>query len=212
VGGASLIVVAAVAGGRLLERGASETVPPPAATSAATGVPTSNPAVAAFGEVTETAAGGDQAPGLLPVGSAIPDLRWMLGNKRESVAGLRGAPLLLVFFATWCPHCQAETPVLSRLAERYAPQGLRVVGVTASPVGQDQRAPASLDDLRSYAAKYDARFPLLLDRALVGAQRFGVRGFPTLYVVDRGGVIRLAQRGEVPEATLAAAVEAALSR
>jgi peroxiredoxin len=167
---------------------------------------------AAVGEVAETSLGGTApATGMLPVGTAAPDLKWTLGGSAGSVAESRGTPLVLEFLATWCPHCQAETPVLNRIHERYAGRGVKVIGVSASPVGQDQRTPGSIDDLRSFASRYGARYPLLFDRGLVGAQRYGVRAFPTIYVVDRSGAIIFAQSGEVPEATLAQAIDRALA-
>ncbi|MBI3972621.1 MAG: TlpA family protein disulfide reductase [Chloroflexi bacterium] len=192
----TVVIVAIVVGASLLGGGST----------------TGTGSAAPVGTVTETSLGGTPpAPGLLPVGSRAPDLQWTLGGKRESVAELRGTPALLVLLATWCPHCQAETPALSRISERYAPRGLRVVGVNSSPVGQDQRSPSSVEDLRSYANTYGARFPLLLDRELIGAKRYGIRSFPTIYLVDKNGVIQFVQSGEVPETTLADVVERALA-
>lgn len=166
---------------------------------------------ARVGQVTETAVGGPAAGGMLAVGSAAPDLKWTLGGTAESVAGLRGNVVLLEFFATWCPHCQAEAPLLSRVADAYAARGLRAIGVNSSPLAQDQRSPTSVGDVESYAGKYGVTFPQLMDKGLVGAQRYGVRGFPTVYILDKSGVIRFAQSGEVPESTLKDAIEQALA-
>lgn len=166
---------------------------------------------ATVGEVIETAAGMPRAPAMLAAGTAAPDLRWTAGGMDGSVAGSRGSPLILEFFATWCPHCQRESPVLSGVYDRYRPRRLRVIGVSASPTGQNQRSAVSAADIASYAQKYDGRFPLLLDRNLVGAQRYGVTGFPTIYIIDRQGIIRYAFSGEVPEATLTDAVERLLA-
>jgi thiol-disulfide isomerase/thioredoxin len=163
-------------------------------------------AAAGVGQATGPA-GGQNASGLLPVGTAAPDLSWTLDGQTESIAGLQGHPVLLEFFAVWCPHCQAEAPVLSRIAERYAAQGLRVIGVSASPLAADQRSPVTAAGIQAYAERYDARFPQLFDPNLIGARRYGVRSFPTLYVLDANGVIRYADSGEVPEATLASVID-----
>lgn len=201
VGGISVAVIAAIAlfaivGGRFGDGNGGK------------GASTSGVAV---GQVTEASlAGTSPATALLRPGTPAPDLRWRLEGQDSGVAALRGTPLLLEFFATWCPHCQAEAPVLSRISQRYAARGLKVIAVNSSPVGQDQRARASEADVRSYAAKYGAIYPHLMDPGLVGAQRYGIRSFPTLYLVDRSGVIRLAQSGEVPENMLTEAVEGIL--
>lgn len=50
------------------------------------------------------------------------------------MAGLRGAPLVLNFWATWCPPCVKEMPELDRFARQFAPQGVRVVGLAIDKV------------------------------------------------------------------------------
>ena len=161
------------------------------------------------GKVTEAAA-GEKAPAPLAAGTAAPDLRWTLDGAAGSLAGERGHPVLLVFFAAWCPHCQAEVAVLNTIQDHFAAQGVRVLGVSASPVGMDKRGAASLGDTELFVQRHGARYPHLYDAGLVGAQRYGVRGFPALYLVDGEGVIRFAASGEVSEADLAKAVQAVL--
>lgn len=100
---------------------------------------------ATVGQVTETAAGG-AAPGMLSTGTSAPNLQWTLGGQAGSLAAERGHPVLLAFVATWCPHCQAEVAVLNKVQQRFAGQGLKVIGVTASPNGIDGRSRASLGD------------------------------------------------------------------
>jgi peroxiredoxin len=195
IAGATAVVVAAVAAVTLLSGGMLGGGGGGAATP--------------VGKVTETAA-GEKAPAPLQVGTAAPDLTWTLDGKAGSLAGERGHPTLLVFFATWCPHCQAEVAVLNRIQDRFAAQGLEVLGVSASPVGIDGRAPASLGDTELFVQRHGARYPHLYDAAVVGGQRYGVRGFPALYLVDGEGVVRFAASGEVSEADLARAVQAVL--
>jgi peroxiredoxin len=165
---------------------------------------------APVGEVTEQAAAGT-APGMLSTGTAAPDLQWQLNGESGSLGAEKGHPVLLAFVATWCPHCQAEVAVLNRIQERFAAQGVRVIGVSASPMGMDGRSRASLGDMELFVRRHNARYPHLYDAGLVGAQRYGVRSFPTLYVIDGSGTIRYAQSGEVGEEELARAVQAALA-
>ncbi|MBZ5529105.1 MAG: TlpA family protein disulfide reductase [Acidobacteriia bacterium] len=53
-----------------------------------------------------------------------------LQGYRQLLEKHRGKPLLVNFWATWCEPCRAEFPLLGELAREYAPQGLRVVGVS----------------------------------------------------------------------------------
>ena len=166
---------------------------------------------AAVGRVSETAVGGPAATGQLATGTPAPDLQWTLDGQSGSIAGERGHPVLLAFVATWCPHCQAEVAVLNKVQDRFRPQGLRVLGVTASSNGMDGRSPASLGDTELFVQRHKAAYPHLFDQNLVGAQRYGVRSFPSLYLIDSAGTIRYAQSGEVPESELAAQVQAVLN-
>src|SRR5262249_19012722 len=142
IAGATAALVAAVAAATLFFGGL-------------TGGPVGGPAgggaapVGSVGTVTEAAAGA-AAPAPLAAGTAAPDLKWTLGGAAGSLAGERGHPVLLVFGATWCPHCQAEVPVLNAVQDRFAGQGLKVVDVSASPVGMDGRSTASPGDLELF--------------------------------------------------------------
>ena len=53
-----------------------------------------------------------------------------LAGYRSMVAGYRGKPLLVTFWATWCGPCRDEFPMIAALAQEYGPQGLAVVGVS----------------------------------------------------------------------------------
>jgi thiol-disulfide isomerase/thioredoxin len=64
----------------------------------------------------------------------------------------RGKPLLVTFWATWCEPCRDEYPMLNELAKQYAPQGLRVVGVSLDDDGD-------LILMRRFLARYKPIFP-----------------------------------------------------
>ncbi len=195
IAGASVLLIALSIAVTLSSRGRTELAPP---------------GTAPVGQVTERSANGASAS-LLSAGTPAPDLQWTLNGQPGSLAALRGHPVLLEFFATWCPHCQREAPILTTLAQRYATRGLLTFGVSANPLGQDQRTPISIADIQSFATRYGAHFPLLLDANLVGAQRYGVHGYPTLYLIDQNGVIRFASEGETPETALAEQIDRVLA-
>jgi thiol-disulfide isomerase/thioredoxin len=64
----------------------------------------------------------------------------------------RGKPLLVTFWATWCEPCRDEYPMLNELAKQYAPQGLKVVGVSMDQDGD-------LILMRRFLARYKPVFP-----------------------------------------------------
>jgi thiol-disulfide isomerase/thioredoxin len=64
----------------------------------------------------------------------------------------RGKPLLVNFWATWCEPCRHEYPMLNELAKQYAPQGLKVVGVSLDDDGD-------LILIRRFLARYNPVFP-----------------------------------------------------
>jgi thiol-disulfide isomerase/thioredoxin len=109
-----------------------------------------------------------------------------------ALAGLRGNPLVVNFWATWCPPCVEEMPALDRFAREFAPQGWRVVGLALDkPVAVQEflrRTPVSYD---IGVAGFEGA---ALSRALGNAQG----GLPFTVVVNRQGQIaqrRLGQTG-----------------
>jgi thiol-disulfide isomerase/thioredoxin len=64
----------------------------------------------------------------------------------------KGKPLLITFWATWCEPCRDEYPMLNELAKQYAPQGLKVVGVSLDQDGD-------LILMRRFLARYKPVFP-----------------------------------------------------
>jgi thiol-disulfide isomerase/thioredoxin len=100
-------------------------------------------------------------------------------------AQVRGRPMVVAFGASWCHPCRQEAPELARLAAA-APYGVRVVAVAYED-------PAA--DAARFARRYGWRFPVLADADGRAADRFGVIGVPTTFVVDRRGRIAAALQG-----------------
>src|SRR5579862_530384 len=66
----------------------------------------------------------------------------------------KGKPLLVTFWATWCEPCRDEYPMLNELAKQYAPQGLKVVGISL-----DQNGESDQILMRRFLARYKPIFP-----------------------------------------------------
>jgi peroxiredoxin len=133
---------------------------------------------------------GCEKSGGLGTGDTVPDfiLRTPSGEVRK-LSNYRGRPVLVNLWATWCPPCIAEMPLLNRLAEEYRERGLVVLGVA----GDEDTAAVS-----RFLAKTPLKFEVLLDPdGSVGTQ-YGITGYPETFLVDREGRLRDKIIGPVP--------------
>ena len=96
-----------------------------------------------------------------------------------------GKPVLLIFGTTWCPSCRDEIPHLKDIYARYAKKGLIMVNIDI----QESR-----DKVSRYADKYELPYRVLLDENGDLAQTYGIRGVPTLILLDEEGMIAGGQR------------------
>lgn len=136
------------------------------------------------------------------VGRPAPafDLETLDGG-RLSLSDLRGSPVVVNFWASWCIPCREEAPLLTAAAQDYEAQGLRVVGI----VYQD-----SSDSARDFMVRYGQTYPGLLDPDGRTAIDYGVFGIPETFFVDRSGIVRSRQVGPVTEDGLRTQIEAIL--
>ncbi|HEX9627727.1 MAG TPA: TlpA disulfide reductase family protein [Acidiferrobacterales bacterium] len=114
-------------------------------------------------------------------------LRELNGDTRQ-LADFRGRVVLVNFWATWCPPCIKEMPSMQRLHERFAERGFAVLAVN---MGETEA------EVRAFLTRVPVSFPILLDADGVALKAWKVFAFPTSYVVDADGRIRLAVFGEV---------------
>lgn len=143
-------------------------------------------ALAACGQGTPAASAG---PGVLAVGSPAIDFRaGTLDGATVRLSALRGRPVLINFWATWCAACRAEMPAIQRAWDRYHAGGLEVVAI-------DYRE-ADRDAMRRFLTAAGVRYGSALDPDGVIAQAYGVSlGLPVSVFVDRGGRVALIQTG-----------------
>ena len=128
------------------------------------------------------------------VGHPAPALQetQYLGPKPPALASLRGSPVLLFFWAHWCVDCKAEVPVIERLRQEFAPQGLVLIGPTQlygyAAQGQDATPVAERTYIEAVRQRY---YSSLLDMPVpLSKQNFNVYGAsttPTLVVLNRTG-------------------------
>jgi len=123
-----------------------------------------------------------------------------LGSGVPTLQALRGRVVVLEFWATWCGACRALLPTLNTWQDRFAPAGAQVVSVTVDPAGK-----AAQD-----AAQLGMRYAVLADPEGQTAQLYQAFALPTLFVIDRAGVVRDVSVGYDPARLRA--LEATLQR
>jgi thiol-disulfide isomerase/thioredoxin len=145
----------------------------------------------------------------LAVGSTAPSFAVDTDAGHFDLAGV-SSPVFLEVFATWCPHCQHEVPVLDQLAKKYSGK-VAFVGVTGSPYGVDGSSPENQADLTAWVERLGVTYPVAYDANLTVANAYLQGGYPTLVVIDKNKKIAYIGSGEVPPATLSKALDSVLS-
>ncbi|HEY8427705.1 MAG TPA: TlpA disulfide reductase family protein [Sandaracinaceae bacterium] len=138
---------------------------------------------------------------VLPAGTPAPPLRvpWTDGGELD-LSARRGRVTVLAFWATWCPACRREGPMLSRVHERIAPRGDAVVGVSVdrAPLGSVARAARSLG----------MTYPIAL-ATRADIDRYRIELLPSLVVIGPDGRVAASFAGGAGEDELLEAVERA---
>jgi cytochrome c biogenesis protein CcmG/thiol:disulfide interchange protein DsbE len=115
-----------------------------------------------------------------------------------SLSSLRGHPVVIVFFASWCHPCQEELPVLERFAHDDADR-LRVIGVNFQDLPSDTK---------HFVHQLGVNFPALLeDPSGPVANEYGVLGIPQTVFVDAHGIVRGRVYGQTSRTSLQPAID-----
>lgn len=153
------------------------------------------------------------------VGKPAPPLQatQYLGPKPPTLASLKGSPVLLFFWAHWCVDCKAEVPVIDRLRQEFAREGLVVIGPTQLYGYAAQGADASPAQERAYIETVRQRYySSLLDMPVPLSQQnfnaYGASTTPTLVVLNRAGQVAMYHPGALSYDELRPAVQKAAVR
>ncbi len=138
-------------------------------------------------------AGGGAAP--LPVsehplsGEPAPEFSLAArGGAPTRLSSYAGQVVLLDFWATWCEPCRSSFPEYQELADRYT-SGVVVLGISED----DEEG-----GIDAFAAETGVRFPILWDADKALAQSYRLSGMPTLFIIDKNGLIRFVHAGFRP--------------
>jgi thiol-disulfide isomerase/thioredoxin len=128
-----------------------------------------------------------------------------LDGEREALSRLRGRPVLLNVWATWCHPCRQEVPALEQLHRAYGPRGLQVIGVSIDQGDQEQ-------GIREFMQEYSASYPIWLDPDGVVTAVFSTMGVPSTFLIGPQGEVLWKHVGPVTadDAELRRLIEQAL--
>jgi cytochrome c biogenesis protein CcmG, thiol:disulfide interchange protein DsbE len=126
-------------------------------------------------------------------------------GEQITLSSLRGRPVVLNFWASWCPPCKAEMPALQRVYQGYQDKGLVVLGVDGTYQDDPQEA---LNFLKSKGLS----FPVVFDDQGQVASLYAVHSLPTTFFIDSQGMIQeVIVGGPMAEALLRVRVDQLLA-
>jgi thiol-disulfide isomerase/thioredoxin len=114
-------------------------------------------------------------------------------QSKMTMSALRGQPVIIDFWATWCGPCRAESPIVNGISQRFKDKGLVVIGMNTS----------DSDGLAAkFASKMGLTFPILYDENNSIANKYHVENLPTLIVISKEGKMVAVRHGVTSDAEL----------
>lgn len=135
-------------------------------------------------------------------GKPAPDftLPYSAGGGSVTLSALRGHPVYLNFFASWCAPCNEEAPSVNSMQVRYRKRGLIVLGVDELE---------SADKANAFLRQHHLQYRAVLDDGRLHST-YTSFGLPVHVFIDRNGVVKLYRAGEMTAAEINAAVKSIL--
>lgn len=110
---------------------------------------------------------------------AAPDFTLTdMDGETHSLASYKGKPVIINFWATWCPPCRAELPSMNRAWKKIKDEGIEMLAVN---VGEDE------DTIFAFMGNYPIDFTVLLDESGKIINNWPIKGLPTTFVLDKDG-------------------------
>lgn len=124
---------------------------------------------------------GDQSITPIPEKPLAPEFELVdMDGTKHKLSDYRGGPLIVNFWATWCPPCREELPSMNRAWKKVKDQGIHMLAIN---VGEDE------DTIFSFTGDYPINFTVLLDESGEIINQWPIRGLPTTFVLDPEGRI-----------------------
>jgi thiol-disulfide isomerase/thioredoxin len=132
------------------------------------------------------------APQTVRLGAIAPEINLpTLAGGRVQLSKLRGRPVVVSFWNTWCPPCRTEFPELVRVHREHGAAGLYVLGVNE----RDQELRTK--DVQAFVDAFSVPFDVALDQRGRSRRTYLIFGLPTTVFIDTAGVVQLIHRGPI---------------
>ena len=142
--------------------------------------------------------------GMTRVGKAAPNITMpLLGGSEFQMSEYAGRPMVVNFWASWCPPCREESPGFERTWRRFSDSDFLLVGVDI----QD-----TVEDGLAYIREFDLTFPNGIDVDGKITVEYGVIGLPVTFFIGADGIVKGRWVGALPEDRLIGWVEALIAR
>lgn len=165
--------------------------------------PSTNPEPGA--KVSSTAPSGAQnaddtppaSTGPFQPGTPAPDFEVAtLDGKSVKLSSFKGHPVLIDFWATWCPPCREGLPITNKMHEQFKSQGLQVLAIS----NEDAKTVKDFIDKNKYS------MPTFIDPDGDSDKAYQIQGIPTTVVIDAEGKVSSYTMGLEPEESVLAAL------
>ncbi len=123
----------------------------------------------------------EQSLSRLPDPKPAPNFTLLdMDGEKHQLSDYAGLPVIINFWATWCPPCRAEMPSMERAWDKIKEQGIMMLAIN---VGEDE------DTIFRFLGDYPANFTILSDLSGSVSEQWPLRGLPTTFVVSPDGKI-----------------------
>ncbi|ACI18844.1 thiol:disulfide interchange protein [Dictyoglomus thermophilum H-6-12] len=116
----------------------------------------------------------------------LPDIK----GKKYTLSSFKGNVVLLNFWATWCPPCRYEVPMLDRIQKEYKNEKFKVVAVSLD---------SDVNSLKEYLKSVSISFLVLSDSKGSVGYIYNILAIPTSFLIDKKFIVRKIYLGILPE-------------
>ncbi|MGB9857965.1 MAG: TlpA disulfide reductase family protein [Dictyoglomaceae bacterium] len=134
----------------------------------------------------EAYAGGELELNSKAIDFSLPDIR----GKNYSLSQFKGKVVLLNFWATWCPPCRLEIPILNKIYKEYKKSEFEIIAVSLD---------TDVERLKNFLKENPVNFLVLLDKSGVIGFKYKVEAIPTSFLIDKAQILRQIYIGIIPE-------------